>query len=116
MGSDQVSPARGDSTEVAAPGAAAPGAAAAPSGVLDSLGVLNPATWLRRPGPAGDAGRGGRRTTFDRFLDLGIYAALIALFIYFWQASPFFLAQQNLLNVGAAVAVNGVLAAGMTIA
>jgi ribose/xylose/arabinose/galactoside ABC-type transport system permease subunit len=53
---------------------------------------------------------------FDRFLDLGIYVALIALCLYFWIASPFFLTQQNLLNIGAAVAVTGVLAAGMTTA
>lgn len=52
----------------------------------------------------------------DRVLDLGIYVALVGLIIYFWQASPYFLSQRNLLNIGSAVAVTGVLAAGMTIA
>jgi ribose transport system permease protein len=105
---------RTDTPGVAAHGAAAPGGAQ--GSLMDSLGVLNPATWLRRPVLPGDPGRGGRRTPFDRFLDLGIYAALVALILYFWQASPYFLSQQNLLNVGSAVAVNGVLAAGMTVA
>lgn len=74
------------------------------------LRVLNP----RRPAPR--SGRAGQRRVSDRLLDLGIYVALIALVIYFAQASPYFLTQRNLLNVGAAVAVTGVLAAGMTIA
>lgn len=82
---------------------------------LDGLGVFNPAVWFRSNGPS-DAERGGRRSTFDRLLDLGIYLALVALVLYFWQASPYFMTQRNLLNVGAAVAVTGVLAAGMTIA
>jgi len=73
------------------------------------LGVLRPA---RAPGSE----RAGRRHLTDRILDLGIYVALVVLIGYFAQASPYFLTQRNLLNIGAAVAVTGVLAAGMTIA
>jgi ribose transport system permease protein len=80
------------------------------------LGILNPRTWFVR-GPAELVPeRAGRTSKFDRFLDLGIYAALIVLFIFFSQASPYFLTERNLVNVGAAVAVTGILAAGMTIA
>jgi ribose transport system permease protein len=83
-----------------------------------ALGVLDPARLLRRSAytgePAGD--RRGRHTLLDRVLDMGIYVALFGLFVYFWQASPYFLSQRNLLNMGAAVAVTGVLAAGMTVA
>jgi ribose/xylose/arabinose/galactoside ABC-type transport system permease subunit len=82
---------------------------------LDSLGVLNPVGWFRPTSPAG-SDRDGHRRRSDRLLDLGIYVALIALVGYFWQASPYFMTQRNLLNVGSAVAVTGVLAAGMTIA
>ena len=82
---------------------------------LESLGVLNPAGWFRSSGPSG-SDRAGRRSASDRVFDLGIYVALAALVLYFWQASPYFMTQRNLLNVGAAVAVTGVLAAGMTIA
>lgn len=83
------------------------------------LGVLDPRAWLRRSAVVStrDPGdRGGRHTVVDRVLDLGIYVALIGLVIYFWQASPYFLSERNLLNIGSAVAVTGVLAAGMTIA
>lgn len=83
------------------------------------LGALNPAALPRRSAEIGEGGGGGaagRRNVLDRLLDVGIYAALVALVIYFWQASPYFLSQRNLLNIGAAVAVTGVLAAGMTIA
>jgi ribose transport system permease protein len=79
------------------------------------LGVLDPRRWIR-PAPAPESGRAGRHRVSDRLLDLGIYVALIVLVVYFSQASPYFLTQRNLLNVGAAVAVTGVLAAGMTIA
>jgi ribose/xylose/arabinose/galactoside ABC-type transport system permease subunit len=82
---------------------------------LENLGVLNPAGWLRSTGPSG-SDRAGHRSTADRLSDLGIYLALAALVGYFWQASPYFMTQRNLLNVGAAVAVTGVLAAGMTLA
>jgi ribose/xylose/arabinose/galactoside ABC-type transport system permease subunit len=80
--------------------------------VLSRLGRLNPQAWF---GPPRDM-RTGRRTIGDRFLDLGIYVALVALFVFFSFASPYFLTERNLLNVGAAVAVTGVLAAGMTVA
>jgi ribose transport system permease protein len=82
---------------------------------LENLGVLNPAGWFRPTRPSG-SDRDGRRRVSDRLLDLGIYISLIVLVLYFWQASPYFMTQRNLLNVGAAVAVTGVLAAGMTIA
>jgi ribose/xylose/arabinose/galactoside ABC-type transport system permease subunit len=88
------------------------GASPAP-GWAASLGVLNPFSGPRRQ-PSTD--RAGRVSTFDRFLDLGIYIALLALVVYFWQASPYFLTERNLLNIGDAVAVTGVLAAGMTVA
>ena len=77
--------------------------------------MLNPFGWFRPARPPG-SDRDGRRRTSDRLLDLGIYVALVALVLYFWRASPYFMTQRNLLNVGAAVAVTGVLAAGMTIA
>jgi ribose transport system permease protein len=102
-------PARRTAGEVARP------AAGAPRSALDSLGVLNPAGWFTPSRPSG-SDRDGRRSTSERLLDLGIYLALVALVLYFWQASPYFMTQRNLLNVGAAVAVTGVLAAGMTIA
>jgi ribose/xylose/arabinose/galactoside ABC-type transport system permease subunit len=82
---------------------------------LENLGVLNPVGWFRPTRPSG-SDRDGRRRVSDRLLDLGIYISLIVLVLYFWQASPYFMTQRNLLNVGAAVAVTGVLAAGMTIA
>ena len=87
-----------------------------PSTGLAALGVLNPQNWFTRHSGSDTDSRAGRQSPVDRFLDLGIYVALVALFIYFWQASPYFLSQRNLLNVGAAVAVTGVLAAGMTTA
>lgn len=83
---------------------------------LSALGVLNPQNWFGRGQAQPVPERAGRTSNFDRFLDLGIYVALIALFIFFSQASPYFLTQRNLLNIGAAVAVTGILAAGMTVA
>jgi ribose transport system permease protein len=92
---------------------------------MADLGVLNPAVWFKpsrfkpsrfKPSRRVDADRAGHRRTSDRVLDLGIYVALVVLALYFARASPYFLTQRNLLNVGAAVAVTGVLAAGMTIA
>lgn len=82
---------------------------------LASLGVLDPTRWVRSSRPS-STDRDGRRSVLDRVLDTGIYVALVVLVGYFAQASPYFLTQRNLLNVGAAVAVTGVLAAGMTIA
>jgi len=81
------------------------------------LGVLDPRSWVRPSAiTAEPGGRAGHVSLFDRVLDSGIYVALVALFIYFAIASPYFLTQRNLVYVGAAVAVTGVLAAGMTIA
>jgi ribose/xylose/arabinose/galactoside ABC-type transport system permease subunit len=75
-----------------------------------------PRSAVASAGGGPDPERAGRRTVADRVLDLGIYVALVALIIYFWQASPYFFSQRNLLNIGSAVAVTGTLAAGMTIA
>jgi ribose transport system permease protein len=83
---------------------------------ITDLGVLNPQRWFKRSPELPGADRAGRTSVVDRFLDLGIYVALVGLFIFFAAASPYFLTQRNLLNVGAAVAVTGILAAGMTIA
>lgn len=94
------------------PATPAPAASRSP---LDSLGVLNPAGWVRSSRPSG-SDRDGRHSILDRVLDTGIYVALVVLIGYFSQASPYFLTQRNLLNVGSAVAVTGLLAAGMTIA
>lgn len=81
------------------------------------LGVLDPRSWLRSSTLTTEDGtRAGRTSIVDRVLDLGIYVALIALVVYFSFASPYFLTQRNLINVGSAIAVTGVLAAGMTIA
>ncbi|AUH44602.1 ABC transporter permease [Streptomyces sp. CMB-StM0423] len=78
---------------------------------------------LAPPGP-GDGGGAGtaaetavrRRSLADLALDLGIYLALLALVIYFSVNSEFFLTERNLLNIGQAIAVTGILAAGMTVA
>lgn len=82
---------------------------------LANLGVLDPTRWVRSSRPSG-TDRDGRHSVLDRVLDTGIYVALVVLVGYFAQASPYFLTQRNLLNVGAAVAVTGVLAVGLTIA
>lgn len=52
----------------------------------------------------------------DRILDVGIYAALVGLVIVFSLTSPYFLTTSNFLNIGQAVAVSGILAAGITVA
>lgn len=82
------------------------------------LGIFDPGRLLKASTRTSEesADRRGRQTLVGRVLDLGIYVALVGLFVYFWQASPYFLSQRNLLNVGAAIAVTGVLAAGMTVA
>ncbi len=92
------------------------GGASGPVNRMAALGVLNPQSWLTRGPRRNAADRAGRRSVLDRFLELGIYVALVVLAVYFWQASPYFLSQRNLLNIAAAVAVTGVLAAGMTTA
>jgi len=85
-----------------------------PRGWGASLGVLNP--FSGRPGPELDPDRRGRSTLVDRILDVGIYVALVALVIYFWVASPYFMSERNILDIGSSVAVTGVLAAGVTAA
>jgi ribose/xylose/arabinose/galactoside ABC-type transport system permease subunit len=60
--------------------------------------------------------RGDRQARMiDRGLDVGIYLALVALIVYFSIRSDVFLTKANLLNIGSAIAINGILAAGMTI-
>jgi len=94
------------------------GDSARTTGSRSVLGRLSLSNFRRKSGHelSSQSTRAGRRSTIDRLLDLGIYVALVALIVYFWRASPYFLTQRNLLNVGAAIAVTGVLAAGMTIA
>ncbi|HEY6570650.1 MAG TPA: ABC transporter permease [Candidatus Limnocylindrales bacterium] len=53
---------------------------------------------------------------FDFLLDYGLYVALLVLVIGLSIASPFFLTVNNLLNVGQAIAIVGIIAAAMTIA
>jgi ribose transport system permease protein len=88
-----------------------PGAA---GGWAASLGVLNP--FSGRPAVELGPDRRGRSALADRILDVGIYVALVALVIYFSVASPYFLTEHNILDIGSAVAVTGVLAAGVTAA
>ena len=64
--------------------------------------------------PARTARRGALLAGF--LFDGGIYAALAALICYFWVASPYFMTEKNVVSIGQAVAINGILAAGMTIA
>jgi len=51
----------------------------------------------------------------DRVLDWGLYIALAAMILFFSLASPYFLTLPNLLNIGEAMAVTGIIAAGLTI-
>lgn len=57
-----------------------------------------------------------RRRPVDVALDYGLYAALAGLVVYFSIASPYFWTQTNLLNIGLAVSLNGMMAAAMTVA
>jgi ribose transport system permease protein len=72
------------------------------------------------PREAAAAGRPVDRPPPRRVLDVvegaGIYLALLALIFGLWLASPYFLSVQNVLNIGQAVAVIGIVAAGMTVA
>lgn len=61
-------------------------------------------------------GRARRAQAIDAIESAGIYVALLALVIGLWIASPHFLSVQNLLNIGQAVAVIGIVAAGLTVA
>lgn len=49
-------------------------------------------------------------------LDWGIFVALVVLFAYFALTTKYFLTTGNLVNIGTAVAVTGILAAGLTVA
>ncbi len=98
------------------PGTSSARAGDSPGGGSGYTGLQGVIATLRGSRSAADPDRAGRTSRFDRFLDLGIYVALVGLFIFFAVASPYFLTQRNLLYVGAAVAVTGILAAGMTIA
>ena len=44
-----------------------------------------------------------------------MFVALAALLIFFSIASPYFLTQQNLLNIGLAVSISGIMAAAITV-
>ena len=48
-------------------------------------------------------------------LNPGLVAALVVLFVLLAVGSPYFLAPTNLLNIGKAVAINGIVAVGETI-
>ena len=48
-------------------------------------------------------------------LDGGVFLALVTLVIFFSLASPYFLTGGNLANLGIAVAVDGIMAAGITV-
>src|SRR5260370_13241210 len=57
-----------------------------------------------------------RTRVISGLLDYGVLLVVIALFIYFSFASPYFLSVQNLLNVAYAASITGILAVGITIA
>ncbi len=57
-----------------------------------------------------------RPRAIDILLDYGLYVALGALVVFFSLASPFFWTPQNLLNIGLAISITGVMAAAMTVA
>lgn len=57
-----------------------------------------------------------RRRVALGVLDYGVLVVLIGVFIYFSNASPYFLTVRNLLNIGYAVSITGILAVGITIA
>jgi ribose/xylose/arabinose/galactoside ABC-type transport system permease subunit len=50
------------------------------------------------------------------FLEWGIFVALVVMFAYFALSTKYFLTTANLVNIGTAVAVTGILAAGLTVA
>src|SRR5260370_3969862 len=77
---------------------------------------------LREGAPAGALSlvpvwaRPTRTRVINGLLDYGVLLVVIALFIYFSFASPYFLSVQNLLNVAYAASITGILAVGITIA
>src|SRR5260370_35004032 len=75
---------------------------------------------LQEGGPAGALSlvpfwsRPTRTRVINGLLDYGGLLVVIALFIYFSFASPYFLSVQNLLNVAYAASITGILAVGIT--
>ena len=70
----------------------------------------------RRPERDGPASSTRRTDWLDLLLDYGLYVAIVVEVVVFWWLSPHFLTSTNLLNIGSAIAVLGVIAAGLTIA
>lgn len=68
-------------------------------------------TFVATPPPRSPVSR-----TIDLLLDYGIYVALVVLVVALSIASPYFLTINNLLNVGQAIAIVGIIAAAMTVA
>ena len=73
-----------------------------------------------RPGGdvySGDSAiRDWRERILSGVLEWGVFVALIVLFAYFSISTNYFLTTANLVNIGTAVAVTGILAAGLTVA
>lgn len=51
----------------------------------------------------------------DLLLEYGMFVALGGLIVFFSLASPYFLTPQNLINIGLAVSISGVMAAAITV-
>jgi ribose transport system permease protein len=60
--------------------------------------------------------RDWRSRIVSGLFDWGIFVALVVLFVYFAVSTQYFLTTTNLVNIGTAVAVTGILAAGLTVA
>jgi ribose transport system permease protein len=84
-----------------------PGAASPSNGGAASAAAPAPST--------SSVERTVRRKPLDILLDCGIYVALLALIVWFSIASPYFLTYRNLLNVGLAVSITGIMAAAITV-
>ena len=54
------------------------------------------------------------RITSPSFNNVGLFIALIAMSAYFATQSPYYLSVRNFLNIGNAVAIRGIVAAGLT--
>lgn len=57
-----------------------------------------------------------RRRALDLVLEYGIMVVLAILIVYFGVQSPYFFTLENAANIGSAMAVTGILAAGLTVA
>ncbi len=57
-----------------------------------------------------------RARALDLTLEWGIAVAVLALILYFGLKSPYFFTSENASNIASGVAVNGILAAGLTLA